>query len=126
MPRLIHPALEALRARPEVPEQAVIEAARAGATDAEIAAILGMRPADFDALLQEETALADAIEGLRAGRRVTLRAKVQAICMDDDHPAQGRLLREVLVGELQTDETERGDAGSFADMMALAGKVLGK
>lgn len=104
----------------------MIEAARSGATDAEIAAVLGMKAAEFDAFLQEERAIANAIESLRAGRRVQLRAKVQSICMDDDHPAQGRLLREVLVGELQTDETERGEAGSFADMIAIAGKVLGK
>lgn len=121
MPKLLDNGLEAIKTSDEPSASEVLRAVQVGCTDAEIAGLMGITEAELHKLIDSDPVLSSRLASLRATRRFDLRSKVHEIATDDDHPAQGRILREILVGELQNEEeSNQNNASTWQRLMDLA------
>ena len=120
MPAFVDSAIGALSRQPDPDPSDIVRAVKVGCTDAEIAGLMGIRLADLQRLIDNDPVLSGRLESLRAKRRFELRDTVHRIATDDDHPAQGRILREILIGELQAEEEAGQTSGAWDRIMAAA------
>ena len=120
MPAFVDRAVALIRSSGGHDTQEILEAIRLGCTDAEIAGLLGMTPPAFDALLLQDPRLKAQVDALRARRRLGLRRKINEIVLDDDHPAQGRILDRILTGEIQAEQEEASSAETWVAIAKLA------
>lgn len=126
MPAFVDSAIDALSRTEETDPTDIVRAVKVGCTDAEIAGLMGIRLADLHRLVDNDPVLSSKLEGLRARRRFELRDTVHRIATDDDHPAQGRILREILIGELQAEEEGNQASGAWDRVMAAARAFRGE